>query len=173
MNTFDIIIGALLVFGFVRGLMKGLFVEVASLVSIIAGVYGAIHFSHFIGDFLASKLEWEENYITVTAFAITFFIIVVVIAMFGKIFTKVADFAALGMLNKVLGGLFGSLKYGLILSVLLLIFDRANSTITFVDKKHTESSVLYQPIKNMAVTIFPNLIKKAEEKAIEIQSSEE
>jgi len=40
MNTFDIIIVALLVFGFARGLFKGLFVEVASLAALIAGVYG-------------------------------------------------------------------------------------------------------------------------------------
>ena len=52
MNIFDIVIAALLIFGFVRGVMKGLFVEVASLVALIAGVYGAIHFSYFIGDFL-------------------------------------------------------------------------------------------------------------------------
>ena len=43
MNIFDIIIAALLLFAFVRGLMKGLFAEVASLIAIIAGVYVAIH----------------------------------------------------------------------------------------------------------------------------------
>jgi len=47
MNVLDIILGALLLFGLVRGFMKGLFVEVASLVALIAGVYGAIHFSSF------------------------------------------------------------------------------------------------------------------------------
>ena len=52
MNIFDIGIAVLLIFGFVRGVMKGLFVEVASLVALIGGVYGAIHFSYFIVDFL-------------------------------------------------------------------------------------------------------------------------
>ena len=79
MNTFDIIIAVILIFGFIRGLLKGLFVEVASLISLIAGIYGAIHFSYFVGNFLAGKVEWDEKYITIVSFAITFAIIVLII----------------------------------------------------------------------------------------------
>ncbi|WP_439128952.1 CvpA family protein, partial [Polaribacter sp.] len=75
MNIFDIIIAALLIFGFVRGIMKGFFVEVASLVALIGGVYGAIHFSYFLGDFLKESLSWSEEYISLAAFAGTFIII--------------------------------------------------------------------------------------------------
>ena len=109
MNTIDIIIAALLVFGFVRGLIKGLFVEIASLVALIAGIYGAIHFSFYVGNVLVKYVSWEERYITIVAFAITFGLIVLVIALLGKIFTKIADFASLGLLNKIAGGVFGSL----------------------------------------------------------------
>ena len=45
MNILDIILGALILFGLIRGLSKGLFVEVASLVALIAGVFGAIRIS--------------------------------------------------------------------------------------------------------------------------------
>ena len=71
MGIIDIVLGALILFGLVRGFMKGLFVEVASLVALIAGVYGAIHFSNFAGDFLESKVDWNENTINIVAFAIT------------------------------------------------------------------------------------------------------
>ena len=73
MNTFDIILTALLLFGFIRGLLKGLFVELASLLSLIVGVYGAIHFSYFIGDFLKDSVDWDERYISIVAFAVTLF----------------------------------------------------------------------------------------------------
>ncbi|MFB0939276.1 MAG: CvpA family protein [Urechidicola sp.] len=158
MNTFDIIIAAILLFGFIRGLMKGFFVELASLVSLIAGVYGAIHFSYFVGNFLQDKVEWEERYISIIAFAITFVAIVIVISLLGKLFTKVADFASLGILNKLLGGAFGALKLGLIVSVLLIVFDKLNSTIPFVNKENTEDSILYEPVKNLAPMIFPNFL---------------
>ena len=159
MNTFDIIIAALLLFGFVRGLMKGLFVEIASLVALVAGVYGAIHFSYFLGEWLKGSVSWDEKYITLTAFAGTFVVIILIIAVMGKILTKIADFASLGILNKILGGVFGALKIGLILSVVFIFFGKINDTIPFVEKENLEASILYKPVKKIAPMIFPSIIK--------------
>ena len=163
MNTFDIIIAALLLFGFVRGLMKGLFVEVASLVALIGGVYGAIHFSYFLGDWLQTTVNWSQEYVSLAAFAGTFLVIVILVAMLGKVLTKIADFAALGILNKLLGGVFGALKIGLVLSVVFIFFGKINSTIPFVDKQKLEESILYGPVKQIAPTIFPSIIKDESE----------
>ena len=172
MNTFDIVIAALLIIGFVRGLYKGLFVEVASLVSLIAGIYGAIHFSYFVGDFLANSVSWNERYITIVSFAITFALIVFAIALLGKLFTKIANFAALGFLNKLLGGIFGALKIGLVLSVVLLVFSKLNDTIPFVSNNQKEDSILYKSVKNLAPTLFPSFLKMAEEKSEEVLEKE-
>lgn len=163
MNIFDIIIAALLLFGFVRGLMKGLFVEVASLVALIAGVYGAIHFSYFIGDFLKQSVSWSEEYITLAAFAATFVIIIIIISLLGKLFTKLADFASLGIINKILGGVFGALKIGLILSVIFIFFGKMNNTIPFIEKEKLEESILYEPVKKIAPMLFPSIIKDDKE----------
>jgi len=163
MSTIDIVIGALLVFGLVRGFMKGLFVEVASIIALIAGVYGAIHFSHYVATKLDESVDWDQNYINVVAFAITFFVIIVIVSLAGKAFTKLADFASLGILNKLLGGVFGALKFGLIASVLLIVFSHANSTIEFIQPEKLENSVLYKPVKGLATMIFPDIIKQEEE----------
>ncbi|MCF6278867.1 MAG: CvpA family protein [Flavobacteriaceae bacterium] len=163
MAVIDIILAALLLFGFVRGLMKGLFVELASLVSLVSGVYGAIHFSYFVGDFLKNSVDWDEKYIAIVAFAITFIVIVIVISLLGKLFTKIADFASLGILNKLLGGVFGALKIGLILSVLLIVFDKLNSTIPFVNKEAAEDSILYKPVKGLAPMIFTDFLEVEED----------
>lgn len=158
MSVIDIVLGALLLFGLIRGAMKGLFVEVASLLSLVLGIYGAIHFSNFAADFLESKLDWSEQTINITAFAITFVIIVVAISLAGKAFTKLADFAALGLLNKLLGGVFGALKIGLILSILLIVFNKMNDTLPFLDDEEIEKSALYAPVKSLAPLLFPSLI---------------
>jgi len=159
MGIFDVIIAAILVFGFIRGLMKGLFVEIASLVGLIAGIYGAIHFSFFVGDFLKAKVNWDEQYITLASFAITFGIIVLAISLLGKLFTKIADFAYLGWINKFLGGVFGSLKLALILSITLMIFDKFNNTIPFIGKEEKEKSILYEPVRKLGSMLFPDYIK--------------
>ena len=163
MNTFDIVILGLLLFGFLRGLMKGLFAELASLVALIAGIYGAIHFSHFASDFLTNYVDWEEKYISMVAFTTTFIGIVIVISLLGKLLTKAADFASLGFLNKILGGIFGLLKMGMILSVVLIIFDKLYSTIPFTDKNITEDSILFEPTRNLASLLFPNFLTIVED----------
>lgn len=159
MSIIDIVLGALLLFGLIRGAMKGLFVEVASLVALVLGVYGAIHFSYFAAELLEPRVDWNEKTLNIVAFAITFVIIVLAISLAGKALTKLADFAALGIINKLAGGLFGALKIGLILSVLLIVFNKLNNTLPFMEKEDLEESILYKPVKSLAPMIFPNLIK--------------
>ena len=167
MSIIDIVLGALLLFGLIRGAMKGLFVEVASLVALVLGVYGAIHFSGFAAEFLESKVDWAQKTINIVAFAITFVIIVLAISLAGKALTKLADFAALGIINKLAGGLFGALKIGLILSILLIVFNKLNNTLPFMEKEDLEESMLYKPVKSLAPMIFPNLIKSETEESSE------
>ena len=171
MNILDILLAALLLFGLVRGLMKGLFVEVASLIALVAGVYGALHFSNFAAEFLIERVDWNEKTVNIVAFAITFVIIVLAISLAGKALTKLADFAALGFLNKFLGGVFGALKIGLILSVVLLIFNNLNNKIPFVDEEDLEASVLYEPVKSLAPMLFPNFLHNEEQETDETAKS--
>jgi membrane protein required for colicin V production len=158
MNVLDIVLGAFFLYGLIRGLVKGLFVEVASILALILGIYGAIHFSDFAAEFLESRLDWNEKNINIVAFAITFITIVIVIAMAGKALTKLADFAYLGILNKLLGGVFGALKVGLILSVVLIVFNKMNSAIPLIEEHEIKESIFYSPIKSIAPLIFPSII---------------
>jgi len=167
MNTLDIILAVILLFGVVRGFMNGFFVEVTSLVALALGVYGAIHFSYFAGDFLKDKVEWPEKTIQIVAFAITFVIIVLIISLAGKLLTKIADIAALGILNKIAGAAFGAAKLALILSIILIVFSKLNRTLPFVSQEGLDSSILYNPIKNLAPTLFPSILSKDGEKESE------
>ena len=160
MITIDILLAALLIFGLIRGFIKGFFVEVTSLVALAIGLYGAIHFSFIVANYLKNSVEWAEKTIQIVSFAITFFSIVVLISFTGKILTKIADTASLGIMNKIFGAAFGFLKIGLILSVVLIIFDKLNKAMPFVKEENLQSSILYTPVKNIAPMIFPSIIKK-------------
>ncbi len=159
MNTIDIIIGIILIFGTVNGFRKGLFVEVTTLVGLVLGVFGAIHFSYFLGDFLKDSVSWDESMIQVVSFAGTFLIILIALVLLGKAMTKVAETIALGFFNKMVGAIFGFLKYALILSIVLIVYNEINTSLRFVEKEKVKKSVLYEPVKNFAPAIFPNLVK--------------
>jgi len=159
MNTIDIIIGIILIFGTVNGFLKGLFIEVTTLVGLVLGVYGAIHFSYFLGDFLKDQVTWDESMLQLVSFAGTFLIILIGMVLLGKAMTKIAETIALGFFNKLVGAIFGFLKYALILSIVLIVYDEINASLRFVEKEKVKKSVLYEPVKNFAPTIFPNIVR--------------
>lgn len=163
MNVIDIVIGVILLFGLVRGFMKGFIVELASLIALVLGIYGAIHFSYFAVDFLNNYFSWDEEYIKLAAFALTFLLIVIFILILGKLLTKLVGFIALGIVNRILGGVFGALKYVFIISVLLMFLNAYNKNITFLDDEKVENSVLFKPVERLAPMVLPPVLQELQE----------
>jgi membrane protein required for colicin V production len=163
MSIIDIILGVILLFAFYTGLKKGLFITLASLIGLIAGVYGAIYFSHFAGSYLYNAFNWSEQVTNLAAFAITFLVIVFVISLAGKLLTKVADFAALGFINKLAGGVFNTLKIAFIVSVIFMFISSSTSVSgLLISEEKKESSKLYAPIASIAPILLPNILAEVE-----------
>lgn len=156
MTGIDIVLGGLLLYGLIKGLWKGLFSELASLVSLLVGIYVAIKFSGLVGKMLEGHVD-NPKYISIAAFAITFIAVVVGIILLAKVFTKLADFSGLGLINRILGGFFGFLKMVLILSVSLNFFLKLNSNNAFAEKKTLDDSLFFYPMLKVSNTIFPVL----------------
>ncbi len=161
MNFIDITLGILLLWGLIRGFSKGLFVSLASLVALVVGIYIAIHFSHVTGAYLDQYVDWQKGTMNLVAFAVTFVLVVLLISLAGKLLTKIADFAALGILNKLLGAAFGVLKFAFIASVVIMFFDAGNRTFHFVKKETLDASILYTPVRKLAPMVLPSILKEA------------
>lgn len=160
MSFLDIVLGILLIWGLFKGLKNGLFVELASLVALIAGIYGSIHFSYITGDYLSQHMDWNSRYIKIASFLITFIAIVVIVHLAGKFLTKIADFAMLGLLNKIAGAIFGALKVAIILGALLIFFEKATASFKFVNEDTRQDSILYQPVTDIGALVFSAVFKK-------------
>lgn len=160
MGLLDILLGIPLIWGLWKGLKNGLFMEIASIVALIAGIFGAIHFSYITGNYLSEHFEWDERNMSIIAFIITFILIIIIVHLAGKLLTKVANFAMLGLLNKIAGGIFGVLKVAIILGAAFIFFDRMDSTFNLLDDETKEESILYQPIREVGALLFENVIKK-------------
>ena len=159
MNFLDIILGLLLIWGLWKGLKNGLLIEVASIIALVAGIYGAIHFSYLTGNYLSDKMEWNEQYISITAFIITFILIVLIVHIVGKLLTKILDIAMLGLLNKIAGGIFGVLKVAVILGAILIFFDRLTDNVNFLDEEIKNESKLYLPLKQIGAFVFDSVLQ--------------
>lgn len=163
MNTVDVILAVILLYGLIRGFFRGFFAELASLIAFIAGIYVAVYFSHILSDFLTERVTWNINFVNLIAFAITFILVVFVISLAGKLLTQVANLAMLGILNKLIGAVFGFLKVAFITSVVIMFFNATGEEINIVEDETLEDSVLYGPVRVLAPTILPSILREAKE----------
>lgn len=160
MNSVDIILGIILLLAFYSGFKKGLFVTLASLIGLVAGVYGAVYFSDYAGRYISEWFDWSEQSTKWASFAVTFLLIVFVLNFIGKFLTKIADFTALGLLNKVLGGVFSALQYAFILSVVFLFFNSSNLTGYVISEEKKVTSIIYPYIESIAPWVLPTVFEE-------------
>ena len=159
MSFLDIIIGILLCFSLYKGIRNGLFVELASLLSLILGIYIAIKFSNVVKDILSGWVHWNPYTIQIIAFILTFIVVVIGIYMLAKLLTNIADFAFLGWINSLGGGFFRVLKTILIISVFFTLFEKINYHNYLAKKDTLDKSLFYNPIQKVAGFIFPSIEK--------------
>ena len=157
MNYIDLVLGILLLLAAFRGFSNGFVAELASLLALILGIWGAIHFSHLMAGFIVDTFDYQPKHLGLIAFLITFLIIVVIIYLIGKAVETLLYAIALGFLNKLAGILFGIIKSAIILSVLLLIFDEFDEDAHILPQDQKAESHMYEPIKDLVPTILPFL----------------
>jgi len=155
MNWIDIVIIVLLIFGLARGFINGFIKELASLLALILGIWGAIKFSTFTAGRLYDYFDMTGPYVGIIAFMVTFVIIVIIIHFLGLLLDKFVETISLGFLNSLLGLVFGVLKSALILSVIFVVLNAINARHHFLPEEKIEQSKFYNPIADIAPAIFP------------------
>ena len=71
--------------------------------------------------------------------------------------------AALGLINRVFGALFGGLKFALALSALLLLIDQFSFLFQYFDTEILDESYLYEPLKSLGEIMFEWLLEHKED----------
>jgi membrane protein required for colicin V production len=157
MNYFDIIIIIPLIWGCYKGFKKGFIIEIASFIALGLGVWGGMKFSAISAKYLSEAFDISEKVMPIISFAVTFIAIVIVVFMLAKMLQKIISMVALGFINRTAGALFGMLKFGLIMSVIINFSNIINNQINFIEPEMKNSSILYEPIGKVAQIIIPGL----------------
>ena len=163
MGFLDIIILILLLIGLYKGIKNGFFVEIASLVAFVIGVFIAIKFSYLVKNILIKWVNWSPETIQISAFALTIVLVIAIVHLSAALFTKIADFTFLGWANTLFGGIFGVLKSMLALGIFLTLLQKINVDNFLISKEKQEDSILYQPLQNAVVYLFPIVSEWADE----------
>jgi membrane protein required for colicin V production len=157
MNYIDIIIIIPLIWGGYKGFKKGFIIEIASFIALGLGIWGGMRFSSISANYLSSAFEISEKVMPLISFAVTFIAIVIVVFALAKMLQKLITMVALGFINRAAGALFGMLKFGLIMSVIINFTNIINDQISFIAPEMKKTSILYAPIGKVAQLIIPGI----------------
>ena len=157
MNYLDIILAIPLLWAVYKGFTKGLIFSVASLLALILGIYGAIHFSFVTECYIQKWFHPGEKYLAFISFGSTFVLIVIIVHLVAWAIDRLVKAVALGIVNRLAGVVFNVVKMAFILSVILSLVNYLNSFSHFLPEKDQEESLLYKPVSGFAPAVFPYL----------------
>lgn len=157
MIGFDWFILILLGISIFSGLKNGLFVELASLISFIAGIYIALKFSYITKNILENHVNMPPHVLMILSLITTMVLVIIGIHLLAKTFTKIADFAHLGWINRFGGAVFSAIKTMLLLGIFLTFIQKVIPTTFFISDESREKSFFYQPIIATTGFVMPAL----------------
>ncbi len=152
MNYIDIILVIPMVWLAFRGFKRGLVVELFSLLALIAGVYAALYFSDYAAKFIIENFSFNEDYVPIISFIVTFIGVVVIVYFVGKLLEKLVNMVALGVLNKLAGVVFGILKAAVFLSIIIMLINSFDNE--WISKEKKKDSLIYTPVSEIAPLLW-------------------
>lgn len=155
MNWIDIILAIPLLIGLAVGIYKGILKTIGTLIGLFLSILLAYCFADNLTAFVESCFAVSSNQSYVLSFALIFITTFILCVIVVKIIEKFLEAVTLGWANRLAGGLFGVLKYALLLSVLINLVDAVDSRFHFIPSQQKESSFLYKPVKAVVPTIMP------------------
>ena len=141
MNLIDLIIIAIISFGIIRGYSKGLIIELSSFFGIFVSFFIAGNIDDLLSQQIVNYIDLNLDIVNIISFIILFVLSYSLIIFFAKGITKLAKIVYLGLLNSLMGSIFGGLKLLLILLIVTkIIFSLNLLSFTLV----SESSLMIQ-----------------------------
>ena len=166
MNLFDILIIVVLGYCMIRGIFRGLIKEVASIVGVLAGFYAAYAYHGTVAQSLSRWIVLPA-YRSIVGFVLVFCGVLFVITLMGILIRMVIKAALLGVVDRILGAVFGAIKAVLVVTlvyILLVTFSPVGGMTFIRDSKLAPPVVA---IGRVIVEVMPEGIKKTYDRKLE------
>lgn len=151
MNWLDIVIILLLLLAVWEGWRQGVITQVLGLAAFVVGIFLAWRFGAQVGGIFGM----EGVTATVAGFAIVLVVVIVAVALVGRLTRGLFRIAGLGALDRILGVLFSILKTSLIAGVMLMLAEAADPGGKVLKSEVTEKSRLYPVVMKVTYFVFP------------------
>ena len=151
----DIILLLCLGWGAYKGFRKGFIIQSFIILALVLAIWGGFAFAGKLEPFIRNYFQVSDVAVHIVTFVVIFLLIFIVVYTSGFLVSKVADAVTLGLINRLAGAAFGILANALILSVLIMLFNRINEKKHFIESGTIDKTHLYKPLETVAPAIFP------------------
>lgn len=159
MAVTDIVILIVIGAGIVMGLMRGLIKQACAVVGLIAGLLVARALYGMVGEQLAPHIGTSVSVAQIISFVVIWAVVPTILMIAGMALTKVLEVAHLGIVNRLLGAVLGALLHVLFLGMLFKVIEYMDPDEKLIREKTKEESVFYNPVKETTGLFFPVIEK--------------
>ena len=144
--------------------MNGLIKEIASTIGFLLGLLVAATCYETLGEYLTVDGSEVNMFTSIVAFLLLWIIVPIIFGLLATLITKALDLTALGIANRIGGGILSMAKYLVLLSCVLNVMVSLN----ILNNERTEGSVMLEPVQfitkfamERASDYVPEVIEKA------------
>jgi membrane protein required for colicin V production len=164
----DFIAIGLVVLAIIKGFRNGLVVAVFSLLAFVIGLAAALKLSAVVAEYLGTSTNISQRWLPILAFAIVFFVVVLLVRLGAKAIEGGLRMVMLGWLNKLGGVMFYLLLYFLIFSIILFYATQLHIIKTETAQVSTTYPIVY-PIAPVVMDTLGSIIPFFEDMFVELE----
>lgn len=120
----DLFFAVIIVIAIIKGYQKGLIIAIFSILAFIIGLAAALKFSAIVAVYLKDSVSVSAKWLPFLAFAMVFFIVLLLVHVGGKLIEKAFQVVLLGWLNRLGGVLLYITLYLIILSIFIFYAEK-------------------------------------------------
>ena len=139
----------ILIYGSYKGFKNGIVGELLSFLGILLGIYLSKTYYPIVDEYLATIFDSTNQLVSLISVILIFSVTIILTKILSKVITKALNVMALGLLNKLIGSIFGLLKYLLILCIITFIFSQANDVFVFIETNKIEETQIFSKIQKI------------------------
>lgn len=160
MTWLDAILLVFLLFGLIRGAMRGLITEVFATFSVVIAAIGAGIYKGELMALLQRNTSWSVDICRILSAVFIFIGLLIALSLISKIIKKFLHSIKLGGIDRLLGALFGTLKWGIVVLCCVWCINQVDIHFHFMDKELVLSSHLYPKALDLSNQVFTYLSNK-------------
>lgn len=151
----DFTFAALIILAIIKGYQKGFIIAIFSIIAFIIGLAAALKLSTAVANYLKDSISVSAKWLPFIAFALVFFIVIILVRLGAKLIEKTFQAVMLGWLNRIAGILLYAALYLIILSIFIFYAEK----LQLLQPEAMKSSQTYHFIQPWGAKVMDNFGK--------------